>query len=244
MWQASDYFVDKGMHETVTGSNRHLKDSSDAAVKAEYERENRKVFGETVRMISSDKMSTNQQTMLSRIENEFGNDRDGYELIRYLTLWANSLTNAEVKVLKLKLERIFFLVTQSPLIWEATAQEMQQAWLRIPEAKRGGGEPELCEMLLDKMPDACDTYVQFVRAFMAANGQVMDDYQGVAKMLVDLHTERCATRMLKGSLKPAAQGHLASTTDDLNIQEPAEAQITQGGKQGKSGNKPSKLTCH
>ena len=213
-------------------------------MKAEYERENRKVFGETVRMISSDKMSTNQQTMLSRIENEFGNDRDGYELIRYLTLWANSLTNAEVKVLKLKLERIFFLVTQSPLIWEATAQEMQQAWLRIPEAKRGGGEPELCEMLLDKMPDACDTYVQFVRAFMAANGQVMDDYQGVAKMLVDLHTERCATRMLKGSLKPAAQGHLASTTDDLNIQESAEAQITQGGKPGKSGNKPSKLTCH
>ena len=104
MWQASEYYVDKGLADTVSGANRHLKESKDATERNEYNDLNRRLFGETVRMINSEKMTISQQTMVNRIENEFGNDRDGYELVRYLTLWANSLTNAEVKVLKLKLQ--------------------------------------------------------------------------------------------------------------------------------------------
>ena len=41
-------------------------------------------------------------------------------------------------------------------------------------------------------------YVQYVRAFSAVNGKALDDYQGVAKMLVDLHREHTATAKFNG----------------------------------------------
>ena len=34
------------------------------------------------------------------IKHDFENDRDGYALLEYLTLWANDLTTAELKKIK------------------------------------------------------------------------------------------------------------------------------------------------
>ena len=45
---------------------------------------------------------------------------------------------------------------------------------------------------------SCVSYVQYVRALSAVNGKALDDYQGVAKILVDLHREHTATAKLNG----------------------------------------------
>jgi len=63
-------------------------------------------------------------------------------------------------------------------------QKLQEQWDRVPAHMRGGGTEALCEILLDKMPKSCQTYVQFVRAMAFSKGEIMNDYQGIAKVLL------------------------------------------------------------
>ena len=49
-------------------------------------------------------------------------------------------------------------------------QELRNDWLEIPEARRGGGDEELVELLLDKVSEANEGYVSFVRAAVYMRG--------------------------------------------------------------------------
>ena len=42
-------------------------------------------------------------------------------------------------------------------------QQMLATFKRIPEGKRGMTKADLSDMLLDKIPDSCQTYVQYVQ---------------------------------------------------------------------------------
>ena len=76
-------------------------------------------------------------------------------------------------------------------------QRMYALWERIPAAKRGGTVADLSDLLLDKMPRSCATYCQYVRAFAAVNKRSLDDYQGIVRMLIKLHTEETVSKQVR-----------------------------------------------
>lgn len=250
-WQAQQHISTTGLHDTYWGVNRKDKSCGDVKVESRYERLSRQLFTVLLFMMGGTKPDKTQECMSDRIQNDFGQDRDGYALAQYIHMWANDLTNAEIKLLKAALTQIHFKATQTPAQWERMCQKLQMQWERIPVAKRGGGEPELCEMLLDKMPEECDLYVTFVRAAAHAAKTILDDYQDVVKSLCDQHTERWAKATLNGKGRvQELRGEAQFTTGDEN--EGAEAMFSQQGKGGgKSTGRPAgdgkadvKRTCY
>ena len=65
---------------------------------------NGKVFYILVRMLGHNNQTEIQKTMTTRILNEFGDDRDGFGLAKYMKAYVNDLTSAEVKLLKHSME--------------------------------------------------------------------------------------------------------------------------------------------
>ena len=59
---------------------------------------------------------------------------------------------------------------------------------------------DLSDMLLDKMPTSCHSYVMYVRAFASVSERNLDDYQGSAEGL-----GRGAVDVSKYPLKAACQ---------------------------------------
>ena len=93
-----------------------------------------------------------------------------------------------MKSLKRRIAERKFRMCDTPAAWDLTMQELRNDWLDIPVARRGGGDEELVEILLDKVGDANEVYVSFVRAAVyMRGGEGMDDYQGIAKMIVEQH---------------------------------------------------------
>ena len=113
-WGAQQHISGYSLHEYYWGLNRKQKSCGDAKVEAEYERGNQWLFTVMLYMLGGTKPTDAQSCMTNRIQNEFGNDRDGFGLVTYLDLWAKELTNAEVKMLKKVLAETSFKSNQSP----------------------------------------------------------------------------------------------------------------------------------
>ena len=229
--------------ETVDGSNRDLKDSDKPLERAQYERLNVKLWWYIMRSISN--VTPEGESLRLLIRDDFEDDTDGYELVKYLQGYANDQTPTDVKKLKKKIEDTTFKTSDSPTLWRLQMQRLRKRWLQVPVARRGGGEEELVELLLDKVGEAKATYVAFVRAVIfAKGGEGLGDYQAVAKLLEEQHKQSYKGRTSDSdsdsevkrasTKKPKAPGAeaFAGWTDKP------------GGKPGgKQGSKPGKDEC-
>ena len=195
-WMAEQVLCAAELGPHITGSNKADAISEDKSTVAAYKQQNQKLFWMLVRMLGGNKPDAIQQTMLLRIQNEFQDDRDGLGLVEYMKGFAKDITAAEVKLLKQDIEDTTFKTNQTPAEWDLVIQKLQDQWDRVPAHMRGGGTEALCEILLDKMPKNCQTYVSFVRAMSFSRGEIMNDYQGIAKILLDQHTANWATGVL------------------------------------------------
>ena len=84
----------KGLGPTMRGDNRADKDSADAKKAAEYERLSLLLWRLLTRAIST---TTESGKMLKmQVEQEFGNDRDGYELSEYLRAYGNKISREDL----------------------------------------------------------------------------------------------------------------------------------------------------
>ena len=197
-WQATMHLNGKGYKATLEGENRDDATSSDATVRDEYVRKNGDLFREILRMLNA--KSEAGKTLMLQIQDEFDNDHDGYGLWEYLKAWASSLTPAEVKVLKKRVEALKFSASETPEKWSYKMQLLLNMWKRIPADKRGGTIADLSDTLLDKVLEvpSCKSYTQYVKAFMDATNGDMTDYQGIVKLLVEQHRQQCAAGGLSG----------------------------------------------
>ena len=119
----------KGYKATLEGDNRDDATSSDATVRDEYVRKNGDLFREILRMFNA--KSEAGKTLMLQIQDEFGNDHDGYGLWEYLKAWASSLTPAEVKVLKKRVEALKFSASETPEKWSYKMQLLLNMWKRM-----------------------------------------------------------------------------------------------------------------
>ena len=166
----------KGYKATLEGENKDDVTSGDAAVRDEYVRKNGDLFREILRMFNA--KSEAGKTLMLQIQDEFDNDHDGYGLWEYLKAWASSLTPAEVKQLKKRVEALKFSANETPEKWSYKMQLLLNMWKRIPADKRGGTIADLSDTLLDKVLEvpSCKSYTQYVKAFMDATNGDMTDY--------------------------------------------------------------------
>ena len=251
-WQATMHLNGKGYKATLEGDNRDDATSSDATVRDEYVRKNGDLFREILRMLNA--KSEAGKTLMLQIQDEFDNDHDGYGLWEYLKAWASSLTPAEVKVLKKRVEALKFSANETPEKWSYKMQLLLNMWKRIPADKRGGTIADLSDSLLDKVLEvpSCKSYTQYVKAFMDATNGDMTDYQGIVKLLVEQHRQQCAAGGLSGQSggrgdNDTRRGGSANVAEE---EEPGEALSTFSGKSGstnrqggKSGNGKSNIIC-
>ena len=119
-WQATMHLNGKGYKATLEGENRDDATSGDATVRDEYVRKNGDLFREILRMLNA--KSEAGKTLMLQIQDEFDNDHDGYGLWEYLKAWASSLTPAEVKVLKKRVEALKFSASETPEKWSYKMQ--------------------------------------------------------------------------------------------------------------------------
>ena len=189
-WQATMHLNGKGYKATLEGENRDDATSGDAKVRDEYVRKNGDLFREILRMFNA--KSEAGKTLMLQIQDEFDNDHDGYGLWEYLKAWASSLTPAEVKVLKKRVEALKFSASETPEKWSYKMQLLLNMWKRIPADKRGGTIADLSDTLLDKVLEvpSCKSYTQYVKAFMDATNGDMTDYQGIVKLLIEQHRQQ------------------------------------------------------
>ena len=103
-WQAEQWFAAAGLLPTVNGLNMDDAQSKHEIVMNKYALLNGKVFYILVRMLGHNNQTEIQKTMTTRILNEFGDDRDGFGLAKYMKAYVNDLTSAEVKLLKHSME--------------------------------------------------------------------------------------------------------------------------------------------
>ena len=82
-----------GLHKVYTGKNRADAESADERVRARYDERNRRLFRVVIRQLDRDTIQAKKMRMM--VKSEFGNDRDGYALLEYLSLWSNDLTQAD-----------------------------------------------------------------------------------------------------------------------------------------------------
>ena len=251
-WKAEQVFFAAHLGPHLSGINKADAISEDKSVVAAYNHQNAKLFWMLLHMLGGNKPDAIQETMLLRIHNEFGDDRDGLGLVEYEKGYAKDITAAEVKLLKQDIDDITFKTNQTPADWDLLTQKLQEQWDRVPAHMRGGGTEALCEILLDKMPKSCQTYVQFVRAMAFSKGEIMNDYQGIAKVLLDQHTTNWATGVLSKGGNKVTEAHLTYQADS---DDEAEAHYSQEGgrdSNGRSSNgrkpfgaKPmGKMLCH
>ena len=189
-WEAKMYLNSKGFNETLLGLNRDAAASADVKVKTGYEKSNAELFRYILRMLAS--KTEAGQGMRMRLQDEFGDDLDGYALWVYLQQWALDMTQTEVKTLKKEVDAVRFAASDSPDRWNFKMQNLLDKWMRIPEAKRGGDIADLSDKLLDRIYSdcpACRTYVEYVQALNKTGGVDMNDYQAVVKLLVDHHRQ-------------------------------------------------------
>ena len=144
-WQATMHLNGKGYKATLEGENKDDMTSGDAAVRDEYVRKNGDLFREILRMFNV--KSEAGKTLMLQIQDEFDNDHDGYGLWEYLKAWASSMTPAEVKLLKKRVEALKFSANESPEKWSYKMQMLLDMWKRIPAEKRGGTIADLSDML-------------------------------------------------------------------------------------------------
>ena len=144
-----------GLGPTVKGTNRADKTSEDAKIALAYERSNLYLWRLIIRAISKD--SAAGRALMLLIQDEYGQDLDGFDLLRYLARYANDQSAEDVKRRKAKIDDLSFSASESPMTWmliveDAAAQERLGEPARLlPEARRGGGVEELIETLLDKV---------------------------------------------------------------------------------------------
>ena len=244
-WQATMHLNGKGYKATLEGDNRDDATSGDATVRDEYVRKNGDLFREILRMLNA--KSEAGKTLMLQIQDEFDNDHDGYGLWEYLKAWASSLTPAEVKVLKKRVEALKFSASETPEKWSYKMQLLLNMWKRIPADKRGGTIADLSDTLLDKVLEvpSCKSYTQYVKAFMDATNGDMTDYQGIVKLLVEQHRQQCAAGGLGGQSggrgdNDTRRGGSANVAEE---EEPGEALSTFSGKsrEGAEANRSADL---
>ena len=114
------YLNSKGFNETLLGLNRDAAGSADVKVKAGYEKSNAELYRYILRMCAS--KTEAGQAMRMRLQDEFGDDLDGYALWVYLQQWAMDMTQTEVKTLKKEVEAVRFAATDSPDRWNFKMQ--------------------------------------------------------------------------------------------------------------------------
>jgi len=101
-----------GLHKWYTGTNRDEAQSADVRVRTRYDEENRRLFHVVLKQLERDSIQAKKMRMM--IKSDFGNDRDGYGLIEYLTMWANDLTQAEIKRIKRDIAAVTLKETDTP----------------------------------------------------------------------------------------------------------------------------------
>ena len=164
-WEAMPHLDSMGLEEVRLGLNRWKMVSSDSKIKKKYHKHLRKLFRSVLRMIS--KRTTAGKSLRLMLRAEFGEERDGYLLLEYLSNYAAEMNPAQIKSLKKEIAGTTFSARSTPSEWELVMQELYHKWMRIPVGKRGGSVADLSDLLLDKMPHECRAYVQYVRAFSA-----------------------------------------------------------------------------
>ena len=160
-WEAASIFEAAKLGDTMDGSNRSWLTSGDAKIKAKYKRKILLAFRLQLRMIS--RTTEEGRTLRMMIQDEFGEEHDGYLLGQYLNQYAMQLSPSDIKELKEKLRAYQFKAEETPEKWDLRMQQMLATFKRIPEGKRDMTKADLSDMLLDKMPDSCQTYVQYVQ---------------------------------------------------------------------------------
>ena len=170
LWEAVPFLDSMGLKKyrpPVLNEEQHTNmlkhGTQDEITKAESMLE--KLFRAFLRMISRSKDHPEAITLRMMIQAEFAEERDGFLLMLYVEGYANDQSVAEVKVLKRDIQEMVFRANETPAQWELKMQQLYVLWKRIPEAKRGGTVADLSDMLLDKMPTSCHSYVMYVRAF-------------------------------------------------------------------------------
>ena len=174
--------------KTVDGEDREDRLAADETVRNAYARRNLLVWRYMIRSI--DKQCRTAKAVRLMIIDDFREDHDGYELIQYLSAYANEQSDTDVDKLRARIEKMTFKTSESPARWGLTVQLLRQRWLGIPEDQRGGGDKQLISLLLKKVGAASQNYVSYVRAFLhARDDEGSGDYQGIAKMLIDQHRQ-------------------------------------------------------
>jgi hypothetical protein len=242
----------KGYKATLEGENKDDATSGEADVRAAYARKNGDLFREILRMFNA--KSEAGKTLMLQIQDEFDNDHDGYGLWEYLKAWASSLTPAEVKLLKKRVEALKFSANESPEKWSYKMQMLLDMWKRIPADKRGGTIADLSDMLLDKVLEvpSCKGYTQYVKAFIDATHGDMTDYQAIVKLLVEQHRQHYAASGLGGQGggrgdSDTRRGGSANVIEEEELGEALNVFTDRSGgtnkQSGKSGNGKSNVIC-
>ena len=91
-----------GLGPTVKGTNRAEKTSEDAKIALAYERLNLYLWRLIIRAISKD--SAAGRALMLLIQDEYGQDLDGFDLLRYLARYANDQSAEDVKRRKAKID--------------------------------------------------------------------------------------------------------------------------------------------
>ena len=173
---------------TVDGADISEKHSDDEKVRNAYKRRNLLVWRYMHRPIAEHTVAG--KTLLMMIEDDFGEDNDGYELIVYLKAYAAEQTDTDVEKEWERIKMMSFKMNESPSKWEHGFQLLRKKWNRIPDDLRGGGDRQLITLLLKKVGKANQSYVTFVRAMLfAKDGEGKDDYQAIAKVLIEQHKQ-------------------------------------------------------
>jgi hypothetical protein len=163
--------------KTVDGEDREDRLAADESVRNAYARRNLLVWRYMIRSI--DKQCRTSKAVRLMIIDDFQEDHDGYELIQYLTAYANeqSDTDACGQVAGTHREDVLQDLRVASTVGPDGSQLLRQRWLGIPEDQRGGGDKQLISLLLKKVGAASQNYVSYVRAFLhAKNGEGSGDY--------------------------------------------------------------------
>ena len=176
------------LEATVDGADIGEKQSDDEKVRDGYKRRNLLVWRYMHRSVSD--VTVAGQSLLMMIEDDFGEDNDGYELILYFKAYAAEQTDTDVEKEWKRIKKMSFKMNESPSTWEHGFQLLRKNWNRIPDDMRGGGDKQLITLLLKKVGKANQSYVAFVRAMLfVKDGEGKDDYQAIAKVLIEQHKQ-------------------------------------------------------
>ena len=81
-----------------------------------------------IRAISKD--SAAGRALMLLIQDEYGQDLDGFDLLRYLARYANDQSAEDVKRRKAKIDDLSFSASESPMTWMLKMQRLKNDWER------------------------------------------------------------------------------------------------------------------